>query len=112
MKKMLKKIAVVVCMAMAAVVVVSAVMPSVACAKETAKALKVEGRLVSVNTATDTVTIQSGAQVVAVIANAQTKIERNGRRVTLAAFKAGDRVQAVLAATGGSVATKIEAVGP
>jgi len=111
MKKLLKKFAVVVGMAMAGAVIVSAVMPNVASAK-VAKSLKVEGRLVSVNTATGTVSIQSGAQVVAVIANAQTKIERNGRRVTLAAFKAGDRVQAILAATGGSIATKIEAVGP
>lgn len=111
MKKLLKKFAVAVGMAMAGVVIVSSVMPNVASAK-VAKSLKVEGRLVSVNTATGTVTVKSGTQVVAVIANAQTKIERNGRRVTLAAFKAGDRVQAILAATGGSIATKIEAVGP
>ena len=40
-----------------------------------------------------------------------TKIERNGRQVPLAAFKLGDRGQAIALASNG-VASKIEAVGP
>lgn len=66
---------------------------------------RVEGLVTAVNAAGGTVTI--GATVVKV--GPGTKIERNGVRVPLSAFKVGDRGQARI--TNG-VATKVEAVGP
>lgn len=80
-------------------------------AKGGVKELKVEGRLLGVNVASGTVSIAVGSSTVAVTATPTTKVERNGRRTTLANLKVGDRIQATLAPGGGSIATKIEAVG-
>jgi hypothetical protein len=71
---------------------------------------RVEGVVTSVNAAAGTLVITTqGGTAVTVTTTGSTKIERNGARATLAAFKAGDRGQARV--TGG-VATKVEAVGP
>lgn len=77
------------------------------------RALRLEGTLVAVDLSASSVTVkvQSGVMVV-VLTNANTKIERNGMRVTLAAFRLGDRVQARFANTSGNLAIKLEAAGP
>jgi hypothetical protein len=73
----------------------------------------VEGALVSVNAAAGTLNIRvRRSQTVEIATNPTTKIERNDRRATLAAFKLGDRVEAKFLTTAGSVAFKVEAVGP
>lgn len=69
---------------------------------------KLEGILVNKTAASVTIRLQNNTlRVVAV--TAATKIERNDVHTTLAAFKIGDRVQALLAANG--TATKVEATG-
>lgn len=73
--------------------------------------LKVEGTITGVNLVTGQVAITTiSGQTVVVVAVPATKIERNGMRVPLGAFRLGDRGQALFAANG--VAFKIEAVGP
>jgi hypothetical protein len=49
---------------------------------------------------------------VVVAATAATKIERNERRATLAAFQLGDRIEAKLQSSTSNIAVKLEAVGP
>lgn len=71
---------------------------------------RVEGTITAVNVTAGSVVITTqGGTAITVPTIAATKIERNGVRVTLAAFKVGDRGQARI--TNG-VATKLEAVGP
>lgn len=72
--------------------------------------LKVEGTVSAVDVSNGTVSITSGGKVVTVTVGVGTKVERNGRPATLAAFKVGDRGQAVYSA--GGVASKVQAVGP
>lgn len=72
--------------------------------------LRVEGTVSAVDAAAGTVTITSGGVAVKLTVNATTKIERNGVKVTLAAFKLGDRGQARYVA--GGAAHKVEATGP
>lgn len=75
-----------------------------------AKAPRLEGILVSVSSPSVTIRLQNRAtQTITIVAT--TKIERNGRAASLAAFKSGDRVQARFAANGSSV-VKFEGVGP
>jgi YbbR domain-containing protein len=72
---------------------------------------KVEGTITAVDVAAGKVTITTVRGVaVTVTTTATTKIERNDRRVTLAAFKIGDRGQALYDAN--KVASKVEATGP
>jgi hypothetical protein len=76
-----------------------------------AQVVKVEGLVAGVNLMTGQVAITTRAGVtLTVVVAPGTKVERNGRRATLAAFKLGDRVQVVASTSG--VAVKIEAVGP
>lgn len=76
------------------------------------KNLRVEGVAVSIDVNAGTVLVTTSQNgLVGVATGAQTKIERNGVKVTLAAFRIGDRVQARFQ-TGNAVAVKIEAVGP
>ena len=70
---------------------------------------RVEGTLAAVSGTSLTVTAR-GNRSVNIAFNAATRLERNGRRVTISAFQIGDRIEARLG-TGG-VATKIEATGP
>lgn len=70
---------------------------------------KIEGVLVRKTAASVVVRLQNRS-LVTVVVNATTKIERNDVRATLAAFRIGDRVQAILGANG--IATKVEATGP
>jgi hypothetical protein len=71
---------------------------------------RVEGTVSSVNAASGTLVITTrGGTEVTVTTTSSTKIERNGVRVTLAAFKVGDRGQARVTA---GLATKAEATGP
>ena len=77
------------------------------------KLIGVEGRLQSVDVARRTVTIRtSRGQNRVIVTNANTKIERNDRRATLAAFKIGDRVEAKYTSVDAPAAVKVEAVGP
>ena len=72
--------------------------------------LKVQGVVTAVNAATGQVAITTIAgQSVVLVAVPTTKIERNGVRVALAAFKIGDRGQALFAPN--KAVSKIEAVG-
>jgi hypothetical protein len=71
---------------------------------------RVEGTVTRVIADSVTITIRGGAAVT-VGANAQTKIERNGRRVPLTGILVGDRGQARFDPTTG-IATKIESTGP
>lgn len=72
--------------------------------------IKVEGVITGVNLATGQVAITMRNGVVAVVvAGPTTKLERNGVRVPLSAFRLGDRGQAIAFPNG--AATKIEAVG-
>ena len=80
--------------------------------KDGGKALQVEGTLLAVDATAGAVTINARSATVVVAVNGSTKIERNGRRAILPALRQGDRVEARLAAGGGNIATKIEAVGP
>lgn len=75
-----------------------------------AKAPRLEGLLVSVSSPSVTIRLQNGTTRTITL-TAATKIERNGRTVSLAAFKAGDRVQARFNANGSAV-IKFEGVGP
>jgi len=72
--------------------------------------IKIEGIVAAVDAVNGKVAIRTRAGVVTVAVVAATKIERNGRRATLSAFKIGDRAQAEVAANG--IALKVEAVGP
>jgi hypothetical protein len=73
----------------------------------------VEGVLTAVDPTAGTLTIRTRRmQDVAISVNATTKIERNDRRATLAAFVPGDRVEAKLLSATGNLAIKVEAVGP
>ena len=75
------------------------------------QAVRVEGVVAGVNLMTGQVAITTRAGVtLTVVVVPDTKVERNGRRATLAAFKIGDRVQAEALASG--VAVKVEAIGP
>ena len=56
------------------------------------------------------VTIISGRQVVTVGVSSATKLERNGARVSLSAFRVGDKAQAIYDPTT-NLASKVEAVG-
>lgn len=75
------------------------------------KELRVEGIVTELSVANGTVRLQTRGGMVVVSTSAATKIERNGRRATLAAFLIGDRAQARFATIPGP-ATKLEAVGP
>ena len=71
---------------------------------------RVEGSLTAVDAAAGTVTLRPQTEAaVTVRAGARTKVERNNRETTLAAFKVGDKVEARVGADG--VATKLEATG-
>ena len=71
---------------------------------------KVEGTVTAVDAANLKVSIkQQNGTTVVVQAAGGTKIERNGVRVPLSAFKVGDRGQAIISANG--IARKLEAVG-
>lgn len=86
---------------------------SLARAKDGGALVGIEGSLTAVDLTAATVTIRTRRGQFAVIAtSAATKIERNDRRATLAAFKLGDRVEAKFASSTGNVALKVEAVGP
>lgn len=55
----------------------------------------IEGSLIGINPAAGTLVIRNRrGQSVTIATSAATKIERNDRRATLAAFQLGDRVQA------------------
>ncbi len=70
---------------------------------------RLEGTLVSTNLlASQAVVRIQGGRLVTVSVPASIKIERNGVRATLAAFKAGDRVQARFL---NNATTKFEGVG-
>jgi uncharacterized lipoprotein YehR (DUF1307 family) len=71
------------------------------------KANRVKGRINGIDVVAGTVTI--GTRIVRT--NSSTKIERNGIRVPLAAFRVGDRGQARLV-TNSMLATKVEATTP
>lgn len=81
-------------------------------AKDGNKTLRIEGTLLAVDATAGAVSINTRLGSVMVIANRSTKIERNARRTILPNLRPGDRVEARLAASGGNLATKIEAVGP
>lgn len=73
----------------------------------------VEGILTSIDPLAGTLVIRSRrGQSVTIGTNSATKIERNGRRTTLASFQLDDRVEAKLSAAANSPALKVEAVGP
>ncbi len=73
---------------------------------------RIEGVLVSMNVASRTANVRLQNNTVrSVSIPAAAKVERNGVRVTLAAFKVNDRVQARYAADGVTV-VKFEGVGP
>ncbi len=76
----------------------------------TATETRVEGAATAVDPAAGTVTVrtQTGAAVT-VKSGTKTKVERNGKDATLAAFKVGDKVEARVGADG--IATKLEATG-
>jgi hypothetical protein len=71
---------------------------------------KVEGRIVAVGESSVTITTARG-QSLTVLVTAQTKVERNDRRVPLASLRVGDRGQALFTAAT-MVASKVEGVGP
>ena len=73
--------------------------------------IKVEGSLVGVNTTTAQVVIRrfNGAVLTLTLTRGVTKIERNGIHVGLRAFRAGDRVEAVIV---NGVVVKFEGVDP
>ncbi len=71
---------------------------------------KVEGVITAVGASSVTITRRSGASTTVGV-NATTKVERNDRRATLAAFKVGDQGEALFNATT-LVASKVEATGP
>lgn len=73
---------------------------------------RVEGNLVMVDASISNVVVatRGGNQVVLYIPGSA-KVERNGARASLSAFKLGDRVQARLG-TDGTTVVKFEGVGP
>ncbi|MBX9581911.1 MAG: hypothetical protein K2X87_16525 [Gemmataceae bacterium] len=73
--------------------------------------VKIEGTVSAVNAAGSTVTITTRSGPVVVTVGPATKVERNDRPATLAAFKVGDRGQAIIPTAGGP-AVKVEATGP
>src|SRR5438128_2530285 len=86
--------------------------PATAAAKD-GGLVGVEGVLINVDLMAGTVTIRNRRQQTIVVATGPaTKIERNERRATLAAFQLGDRVEAKLASSTSNLAVKLEAVGP
>jgi hypothetical protein len=84
--------------------------PSPAIADGGDGSVRIEGVVTGINLATGQVAIQNRAGTFVVIVVPATKVERNGMRVPLAAFRLGDRGQARTMANG--VGVKIEAVGP
>ena len=75
-----------------------------------ASAGRFEGTVTAVDVAAGTVTIRlQNGTVVVIRTGPATKVERNDRHTTLAAFRAGDRGEARVGADG--VATKVEAAG-
>ena len=74
--------------------------------------VRVEGLVASVDVVAGTVTIQTRTVGVLVRTNGATKIERNGVRRPLSAFKVGDRGQARFSDASAVFASKVEAVGP
>lgn len=71
---------------------------------------KVEGTITVIGANTVIITNRAGVNTTVGV-DATTKVERNDRRVSLSAFKAGDRGQALFnPAT--MVASKVEATGP
>lgn len=88
------------------------IVPSIAAAKG-GGLVGVEGILVSVNPSAGTLVIRTRrGQNVTIATDATTKIERNDRRATLAAFLPGDGVQAKFTSATSTIAIKVEAVGP
>lgn len=74
--------------------------------------IRIEGTLVAINLPMSKVSIRTAQGAIVVVSiQAATKVERNGVRARLAAFKAGDRAQARIARASG-LTTKFEAVGP
>ena len=71
---------------------------------------RLEGILVSVSSPTVTIRLKNGTSR-SITITGTTKIERNGRTASLAAFRTGDRVQARFTANGSAV-VKFEGVGP
>lgn len=98
--------------AIAALAVVGACGSHHADAASGKKEVRVEGRVASVDVAAGTVTIQTRTIAVLVRINGATKIERNGVRRPLSAFKVGDRGQARFSDAAAAFASKVEAVGP
>ncbi len=76
------------------------------------KEVRVEGRLVSGDVTARTVVVRvSNGSLVTLTIPATAKVERNGRKATLVAFKVNDRVEARFA-PGSTVVVKFEGVGP
>jgi hypothetical protein len=75
---------------------------------QTAQA-KIEGTITGVGPTSVTIRPRAGA-VRTIIVNAATKVERNDRHVRLAAFKVGDRGEALFDPTT-MIGSKVEAVG-
>jgi hypothetical protein len=73
------------------------------------RSLKVEGVITALGPSS--VTISSGRQVVTVGVSSATKLERNGARVPLSAFRVGDKAQAIYDPKT-NLASKVEAVSP
>ena len=78
--------------------------------KDPAGTTKIEGRVSAVDADNLKLTITTRSGPVVVTVGGATKVERNDRHATLAAFKVGDRGQAILPA-GGGAAIKVEATG-
>lgn len=76
----------------------------------TAAQAKVEGRITAVGANSVTITNRAGANTTVGV-DATTKVERNDRHASLAAFKVGDRGEALFNPTT-MVASKVEATGP
>jgi hypothetical protein len=72
----------------------------------------IEGTLTAIDPTAGTLTVRlrKGTSVV-VATTPATKIERNERRATLAAFLLGDRIEAKFASAATNVALRVEAVG-
>ena len=97
---------------LAGIATVSVATIPAAVAKDSNKTLRIEGTLLVVDATAGTVSINTRFGSVVVIANRSTNIERNGRHTILPNLRPGDHVEARLAAGGGNIATKIEAIGP
>ena len=87
-------------------------MSTVVVAKDGGNQPRLEGVLVSMNSVARTAVVRLQNNTLRSISiPIAAKVERNGVRVSLAAFKANDRVQARYSATGATV-VKFEGVGP